>query len=290
MVAVAPAAPAPAPAPRRSSPSGPRRLDLVTTDVWQSGLGYESYVGRWSRRVADVFISGLGIPARGRWVDVGCGTGAVTETILRLADPASVVGIDPSEAFVAFARGSVVDDRASFAIGDGSALPLSDQGTDVAVSGLVLNFVPDAVAMLAEMRRVTRPGGTVAIYVWDYADGMELMRHFWDAAIEQDPDVRATSETLRFATCKPEPLRDAFGRAGLTDVDVRPIDVATVFRDFDDYWQPFLMATAPAPSHAMSLSEGDRADLRRRLEERLPTEPDGTIHLTARAWAALGTA
>jgi len=287
MVAVGPAEPAWTP--RRSSQSGPRRLERVTTDVWQSGDGYESYVGRWSRPVADVFIRGLGIPAGGRWVDVGCGTGAVTETILRLADPASVVGIDPSEAFVAFAKAHVVDDRARFAIGDGDALPLSDHDADVAVSGLVLNFVPDPVAMLAEMRRVTRPGGTVAIYVWDYADGMGLMRHFWDAAIEQDPGVSATSETLRFAICKPGPLRDAFGRAGLSDVDVLPIDVPTVFSDFDDYWQPFLMATGPAPRHAMSLSEDHRADLRRRLQARLPTEPDGTIHLTARAWAARGT-
>ena len=159
MVAVGPAEPAWTP--RRSSQSGPRRFERVTTDAWQSGDGYESYVGRWSRPVADVFIRGLGIPFGGRWVDVGCGTGAVTETILRLADPASVVGIDPSEAFVAFARAHVVDDRARFAIGDGDALPLSDHDADVAVSGLVLNFVPDPVAMLAEMRRVTRPGGMV---------------------------------------------------------------------------------------------------------------------------------
>ena len=261
----------------------------MTTDIWQSGAGYEAYVGRWSRRVAEVFIEGLGSPAQARWVDVGCGTGAVTETILRLADPASVVGVDPSEAFVTFARGQVVDPRASFAVGDGAALPLPDDGADVAVSGLVLNFVPDPVAMLAEMGRVTRPGGTVAIYVWDYADGMEFMRRFWDAAVEQDPGVRTKSESLMFEICKPEPLRDAFQRAGLTDIDVQPIDVPTVFRDFDDYWRPFLMATAPAPRHAMSLSEADREDLRSRLQARLPTRPDGSIHLVARAWAASAT-
>lgn len=262
----------------------------MTADIWQSGAGYEAYVGRWSRRVAETFIGGLAVPAGQRWVDVGCGTGAVTETILRLADPAAVVGVDPSESFVTFARAQVVDPRASFAIGDGAALPFPDHVADVAVSGLVLNFVPEPVAMLAEMRRVTRPGGTVAIYVWDYADGMELMRHFWDAAIEQDEAVRARSESLMFEICKPEPLRSAFGQAGLTDIDVQPIDVPTVFRDFDDYWQPFLMATAPAPRHAMGLSEDDREDLRGRLAARLPTQADGTIHLTARAWAARGIA
>ena len=262
----------------------------MTADIWQSGAGYESYVGRWSRRVAEVFIASLGMQAGARWVDVGCGTGAVTETILRLARPAGVVGVDPSEAFVTFAREHIADDRAHFALGDGAALPLPDHGADAAVSGLVLNFAADPVAMLADMRRVTRPGGTVAIYVWDYADGMELIRHFWDAAVELDPAAGGKAESRMFGICKPGPLRDAFGRAGLTDVDIQPVDVPTVFRDFDDYWLPFLMDTAPAPRHALSLSEDDREDLRRRLEARLPTAHDGTIHLTARAWAARGSA
>lgn len=259
---------------------------MTTSGIWQSGSGYEAYVGRWSRRVAEVFIDRLGIDAGARWADVGCGTGAVTQTILERADPASVVGVDPSEAFVAFARQQVSDARASFEIGDGGALPLSDDLVDVAVSGLVLNFLPDPVAMLAEMRRVTRPGGTVGIYVWDYAEGMQIMRHFWDTAIEQDPSVRAKAESLHFAICAPEPLREAFAAAGMPDAVVESVDIPTVLRDFDDYWQPFLMATAPAPRHVMGLSEADREDLRRRLEARLPTEPDGSIHLTARAWAA----
>jgi hypothetical protein len=157
---------------------------------------------------------------------------------------------------------------------------------DSAVAGLVLNFVPDRVAMLADMRRVTRERGRVAIYVWDYVEGMELMRHFWDAAIEQDPAVADKAESLRFALCAPEPLRDAFAAAGLPGAGVEPIDVPTVFRDFDDYWGPFLMATAPAPRHAMGLSDERRADLRERLRSRLPVEGDGSIHLRARAWAA----
>jgi hypothetical protein len=150
--------------------------------------------------------------------------------------------------------------------------------------------VPDPVAMLAEMRRVTRPDGRVGIYVWDYAEGMAIMRHFWDAAIEQDPAVADKAESLQFAICRPEPLRDAFERAGLQEIDVEPVDVPTVFRDFDDYWQPFLMATAPAPRHVMTLSETDRKDLRERLRARLPTEPDGSIHLVARAWGVTATA
>ena len=258
---------------------------MTTSGIWQSGAGYEGYVGRWSRLVARAFLDRLAVTVGARWVDVGCGTGAVTETILTQADPLSVVGIDPSEAFVGFARQQVTDPRARFEIGDGAALPLPDDSADAAVSGLVLNFVPDPIAMLAEMRRVTRPDGRVGVYVWDYAEGMAIMRHFWDAAIEQDPAVADKAESLQFEICRPGPLREAFEHAGLRDVDVAPVDVPTVFRDFDDYWQPFLMATAPAPRHAMSLSEADREDLRRRLQDRLPVEPDGSIHLTARAWA-----
>jgi ubiquinone/menaquinone biosynthesis C-methylase UbiE len=257
---------------------------VTTPSIWQSGIDYEGYIGRWSRLVARAFIGRLGVADGSRWVDVGCGTGAVTETILDGADPVSVVGIDPTEAFIAFARERITDPRATFAIGDGARLPLPDDTADAAVSGLVLNFVPDPVTMLTEMRRVVHPDGTVAVYVWDYAEGMAIMRHFWDAAIEQDPAVADKAESLQFAICRPEPLRQAFEQAGLREVDVRPIDIPTVFRDFDDYWRPFLMATAPAPRHAMSLSDADREDLRRRLQARLPTEPDGSIHLVARAW------
>jgi SAM-dependent methyltransferase len=263
---------------------------MTTSTFWHSGSGYEGYVGRWSRRVAEVFIDRLAIPDGARWVDVGCGTGAVTQTILARVEPVSIVGVDPSDTFLEVARTTVQDPRVSFEVGDAASLPLADGGVDASVSGLVLNFVADPVAMLAEMRRVTRANGTVAIYVWDYGDGMQLMRHFWDAAIEQDPAVRDRAESLRFEICKPGPLREAFEGAGLADIAVEPIDIPTVFRDFDDYWQPFLMATAPAPRHLMSLSDADRADLRERLRARLPTEPDGSIPLTARAWAVRATA
>ena len=263
---------------------------MTASGIWQSGSGYEGYVGRWSRLVARQFIDALRVASGARWVDVGCGTGAVTETILARSEPASVIGVDPSEAFVAFAQDRVTDPRASFEIGDAAALPLPDGTADAAVSGLVLNFVSDPVAMLAEMRRVTRGDGRVGAYVWDYAEGMAIMRHFWDAAIEQDPAVAGKAESLQFEICRPGPLRDAFEQAGLHDVDVRPIDVPTVFHEFDDYWQPFLMATAPAPRHAMSLSDSDREDLRRRLQTRLPSAPDGSIHLVARAWGVTSRA
>jgi hypothetical protein len=138
------------------------------------------------------------------------------------------------------------------------------------------------------MARVVRPGGTVALYVWDYADQMELMRRFWDAAIALDPRAHEYDEGRRFQICRPEPLRALFQEAGLSEVETRAIDVPTIFRDFDDYWTPFLGGQAPAPAYCMSLDEEHRAALRERLRGSLPTEPDSSIRLIARAWAVRG--
>jgi SAM-dependent methyltransferase len=255
---------------------------------WADGDRYEAYVGRWSRPVARQFLAELEVPAGRRWLDVGCGTGALTEQILSVAEPSAVVGVDPSADFVAHAAGHVSDPRAAFRQGTAQELPLDGTPFDAVVSGLVLNFVPDPDAAVAEMRRVLGPGGVVAAYVWDYADGMQFMRCLWDAAAELDPVARELDEGLRFPLCRPEPLRTLFADAGLEEVVVEEIVVPTVFAGFDDYWSPFLGGTGPAPAYAMSLSEGDRAALREVLRSRLPTDPDGAIRLTARAWAVRG--
>ncbi|MGE3913289.1 MAG: class I SAM-dependent methyltransferase [Chloroflexota bacterium] len=257
--------------------------------IWASGSPYEAYVGRWSRPVAREFIPWLAVPDRSRWLDVGCGTGALSETILRDSAPAEVTGIDASDGFLAHARAQIADARATFQAADAQALPFEDARFDAAVSGLVLNFVPSPARALAEMTRVVRPGGAVAIYLWDYAGEMQLMRHFWDAAAALAPAARALDEGIRFPLCQPEPLETLFQDAGLGQVAIRAIDIPTVFRDFDDYWSPFLGAQGPAPSYVMSLSEPARHALRERIRSQLPTEPDGSIRLLARAWAARGT-
>ena len=258
--------------------------------VWMSGSPYERYVGRWSRLVATEFVPRLAAPVGSRWLDVGCGTGALTETILRVAEPASVDGADMSDAFVAHAREHITDARATFQVADAQALPFENARFDAVVSGLMLNFLQSPERGVSEMVRVARPGGTVAAYLWDYAGEMQMMRHFWDAAVALDPDARELDEGVRFPICQPTPLEHLFRDAGLEDVAVRSIEVPTVFRDFDDYWSPFLGAQGPAPSYAMSLAEPQRTALRDRIRAAIPTAADGSIRLLARAWAVRGAA
>ena len=255
------------------------------SDTWERGNPYEQYVGRWSRQVAPLFLSWLNVPAGRRWLDVGCGTGALCAAILDLCSPASVVGVEPSEGFLKIAKESLAG-RAALHQGSAKTIPLDDASVDVVVSGLVLNFVPDQRAALVEMARVAGKEGTIGAYVWDYAGKMELVRFFWDAAVELDPDAAKLDEGVRFPLCRPEALEKLFAAAGLEEVEVKPIDIPTSFADFDDYWQPFLGGQGPAPAYAMSLDETARARLRDRIRERLPTEANGSISLIARAWAS----
>jgi SAM-dependent methyltransferase len=263
----------------------------VTTDRWTGGDAYDRFIGRWSRLVGREFIDWLAIPTASTWVDVGCGTGALSQTILERAAPTSVLGVDPSADFIGHARATIHDERARFEVGSADRLPVADGSAEAVVAGLVLNFVPDVGAALSEMRRATRREGTVAGYVWDYAGAMELLRKFWDAAITTDPNGAAAAEDEgnRFPICAPSPLNDAFAAAGLGDVRVEAIEVPTSFADFDDLWSPFLSAVGPAPGYVARLDEAGRGRLRARLEAELQPADDGSIHLTARAWAARGS-
>jgi SAM-dependent methyltransferase len=258
-------------------------------DVWASGAAYEPFVGRWSRVVAAEFLSWLAPPPGGRWLDVGCGTGALTAAILAQSAPAGVLGVDPSDGFLAYARANVADERARFEAGDAERLPVADGAVDVAVSGLVLNFVPDPGAAVAEAARTVRDGGLVGAYVWDYADGMEVLRRFWDAACALDPAAEPLHEGRRFATFRPAWLEGLFQAAGLGDASSRAIDAVASFADFDDYWSPFLGGQGPAPTYVTSLSAALRDALRDSLRASLPIRADGSIELPVRAWAVRGT-
>ena len=259
----------------------------LISDTWQRGNAYEQYVGRWSRRVAPAFLSWLSIPVGRRWLDVGCGTGALCEAILDRCSPSSIVGVEPSEGFLKTAREKLTG-RAALQQGSATAIPLGDGSVDVVVSGLVLNFVPDQRAALVEMARVTADGGMIAAYVWDYVGKMELIRIFWDAAVELNSNANEMDEGVRFPLCHPETLKELFAGAGLQGIEVKPIDVATQFANFEEFWRPFLGGQGPAPAYVMSLDESARARLRDRIRERIPTSRSGAILLTARAWATRG--
>lgn len=245
-------------------------------------------MGRWSRRAADRFIEWLAPAARRSWLDVGCGTAALTQSILSKADPSSVRGLDPSAVFVQHARDRTNDSRAEFELGDATSIGAEDASFDYVVSGLVLNFVPNPKKGLAEMRRVSAPHGEVAGYVWDYAAGMQMLRFFWDAASEIDPEAVGLDEGTRFPMCRPEALTQLWQGAGFARVRVEPIELPTVFSDFEDYWNPFLGGQGPAPTYITELPDDTRARLRELLRERLPIDNQGRIALSARAWAVSG--
>jgi len=254
-------------------------------DVFDRAASYEPYVGRWSRLLGPVFLEWLAVAPGGRWLDVGCGTGVLTEAILAGAQPVSVAGIDLSEEFIRHATAAIADTRASFSVGSATSLDFPESEFEAVASSLVLNFVPDPRRAVSEMRRVVRPGGTVGAYVWDYSDGMRMMRAFWDAAVELDPAAAALDGGARFAICSPQALRGCFESSGLESVEVRALDCPMIFVDFDDYWNPFLGGQGSASAYAMSLDEARRASLRELIRSRLPVEKGGEIRMVSRAWA-----
>jgi SAM-dependent methyltransferase len=237
--------------------------------------------------VASRFVDWLAPRPEGRWLEVGCGTGALTETILRAGAPASVRGVDPSTDYVQYARTRIADARVELSVGD--ALGLPDGAFDYTVSGLVLNFIPRPADGLQEMKRVTRPEGCIAAYVWDYSSGMEMLRYFWDAARKLDEEAASLDEGVRFPICDPDSLRSLWIGADLRDVAVVPMAVDTTFRDFEDFWLPFLGGQGPASIYTMSLAGSARQELKSLLREQLPVRNDGSIELCARAWGVRGT-
>jgi hypothetical protein len=159
---------------------------------------------------------------------------------------------------------------------------------DAVVWGLVLNLVPNAAGALRTAAGSTAPGGLMAAYVWDYGDGMAMLRHFWDAAVEEDPAAEAKDQAVRFPMCAPGGLQAVFEAAGVSGVTARPIEVTGTFADFDEYWTPFLSGSAPAPAYLASLTPERQARVREILHDRVPTAADGSITLTCRAWAVRG--
>jgi SAM-dependent methyltransferase len=261
----------------------------MVKDRWAVGAAYEAYMGRWSRPLAKTFVEWLALDARAHWLDVGCGTGAVTAAICELGKPASVVACDPSGPFLETASSTLPDKRVSFELATAERLPDRDGGFDAIVSGLVLNFVPDPERALSAMRQRLSPHGIVAAYVWHYAGGMEFLGHFWEAALALDPGAASLDESKRFQFCTAKGLEALFRAAGVGKVEIEGTRVTTQFASFDDYWEPFLGRTGAAPSYVAALDADHRDRLRAAVRERLEPDADGRISLSASAWMVRGT-
>jgi SAM-dependent methyltransferase len=256
-------------------------------DAWVAGERYDPYMGRWSRAVAPLFVDWLGLPRGLRWVDVGCGTGALTSAILQRAEPKAVRGVDPAEGFVAWAGAHVVDPRASFAVGEASGL--ESGSSDAVVSGLVVNFLLDPAGAVAAMMTAGR-GGTVAAYIWDYAGGMQMLHHFWEAAVSLDPAAGPLHEAVRFPDWNQRTLAELWRSAGAEEVETTELVAEQTYADFDELWSPFLGGTGPSPSYVAGLDPQQREALRERFSAGLPRAAGGTITLGARAYAVRGRA
>ena len=246
-------------------------------------------MGRWSRLLAARFLTGLAVPRDSAWLEVGCGTGALTSCLLAQAQPHSIVACDRSPAFVTHARATLTDPRVTVVQADALHLPQRPGGYGAVVSGLVLNFLAEPLAGIRAMAAATTIPGVVAAYVWDYAAGMEFLRYFWDAAIHLDPDAAAADEGPRFPLCRPEALARLWTDAGLRDVRTTALEIPTVFGSFEDYWAPLEGGQGPAPTYLLSLPGERRRALQNLLHSRLPFGSDGTLALQARAWAVAGT-
>ena len=247
-------------------------------------------MGRWSREIAKRYVEWLDAPAGLDWLEIGCGTGALSATLLERCAPKALLGIDPSPSFVDHARASIADERARFEVGGADALPCKDNAVDTVVSALAYNFFPDRLGALAEMRRVTRAGGMVSFYVWDYpSGGMGFISAFWDVTTALDPDAAGLAEDRRFEFCNRDALLEELTNAGFSDGAVTPIEVTTRFANFDAFWNPFTLGLGPAPGYCMGLDEDARRALKHDLQKKLSAS-NGEIVLPARAWAVRGRA
>ena len=259
--------------------------DNSAHDAWTAGDSYEKYMGRWSRKIAKNFLGWLSPDPNLTWLEVGCGTGALSAAILDRCTPDQLTGIELSEDFVAAAQKSITDPRATFQTGNAEALLVTDNAVDISVSALMLNFVPDKVKALKEMQRVTKNDGRIAFYVWDYpGGGMQMISKFWEAAILLDPKATELDEAARFPLCTEEGLVRLAKDSGLQNIMSHSLVEDTVFASFDDYWKPFTLGAGPAPGYFAKLAPNKQSALKEALKQTLPTKADGTIHLNARAW------
>jgi SAM-dependent methyltransferase len=244
------------------------------------GEGYERFMGRWSRAAGRLFLDWLSLSSKLKWLDVGCGTGAFTEIIKQSSGASEIVAIDPSAAQVSYAQSRQSAAGIQFQVVDARLMPFANERFDVAVSALVLNFIPDREKAVAEMRRVVRAGGTAAAYVWDFANRRGTSQHLHSAVMElEGPGYRPAE--LNAESTTPENLKALFVAAGLTDVVTRSFEISVIHRDFDDYWDSHTKFASPIGSHIQSMTEENRQRLKQMVRARLPIDDHGAISFTA---------
>jgi SAM-dependent methyltransferase len=258
---------------------------IDATDLFSDGKGYERYMGRWSRLVGEEFLGWLAAPEGLRWLDVGCGNGAFTEDIVARSAPAAVAAIDPSEGQLAFARTRPGTEKVDFRGASAQELPFPSASFDLAVMALVISFVPDPPGAVIEMARVTRPGGIVAAYMWDFASGGAPFNPVVVAMRSLGIDVPLPP---RIEASRSEVLHGLWEGAGLESIEARPISITTAFPSFEDFWQTNSMPVGPLGKAIEAMSPAAKEALRLRVREQLSTSADGRIAFESRANAIKG--
>jgi len=257
--------------------------------VFSQAQAYEHFMGRWSRGLAPLFVQFAGVNDGDRVLDVGSGTGALAAAVAKLAPSSRIVGIDPAAPYVSLAQSQHENALISFEVGDAQQMRFEPATFDCALSMLAVNFIPDARKAFGEMQRVTKPMGTLAAAVWDYGEGMEMLRVFWDEVVDLHP-ASAAKDERHLPFCKRGELVAVWQQLGLRDVVGEALTIETRFASFDDFWTPFLESQGPAGACAASLSSVEREALRVRLRTRLlGAGPDNEINMRARAWAVRGS-
>jgi SAM-dependent methyltransferase len=250
-----------------------------------SADAYDRHIGRYGPALAAELIARAGLEPGSRALDVGCGPGALTAALAGVLGADNVAAVDPSEPFAKACAERVPGVRVELAAAE--ALPFPDASFDAALSQLVINFMTDAPAGVGEMRRVTRPGGTVAAAVWDYAEGMTLLRRFWDAAVALDPAAAPLDEGRSMPYCRPDELERLWRDARLEDVRTGELVVEAGYEGFDDLWRPLESGVGPSGAYAAGLPSDDRDRLREELRRRLAVGEE-PFRLMGRAWWVTG--
>lgn len=267
---------------------GSTSLTELEAKMFSKSAEYERFMGRWSRLLAPAHIAFAGVKNGDRVLDVGAGTGALASVLEATMKSIEIVGIDPSEGFLVYARKNAKSGRLHFEVGDAQALRYKDASFDKTMAQLVMNFIPDHEKALHEMRRVTRPQGVVSACVWDYNAGMEMLRFFWDEVVALDPAM-APKDERNMKLSREGQLAELWKKTGLVKVQEKPLVIDQAFASFDDYWGPFLKGAGPGGAYVVSLTDDRRSQLETRLRKRLlGNREDGPFTLKARAWCVRG--